>query len=252
MGTLASLWYREFKIWSRSPLMVGVAIAQPLLYLVLLGSAIGNMVGEVIFYGEQIAYMAYITPGMMALAAVGTALEAGLGIYLDRRTHMFEELLTSTSGRHAYMGAKILFGITLALIQAAVILAIALPILGEHMLHFNIPLVLASMVLGAICFSSLGMALSSAITSNDLFNATYNLIWLPIIFCSSIFYDVGKMPTWMKCIVTVNPLTYTVETMRAGVFGVWNGQIATDLLILAAIAAGLFCVAVAAYRRIRI
>ena len=230
-------------------MMIVIALSQPVFYLILFGGAMGGMVEDVPL-GEN--YMAYITPGIMAMTVMTSSMQVGIGIFLDRRTHMFEELLTCPVKRELFFGAKVLFGITLAILQVGAILVISIPILGREILRFNVPLVIASVLLGSVCFTSILLSLSSRITSQDIFNSVYGLMMLPLIFCSSMFYDVGAMPVWMRYIAHVNPLTYIAQTMRAGVFGIWDGGVGQDLGILAIIALCFFALAALLFRRIRV
>ena len=53
---------------------------------------------------------------------------------------------------------------------------------------------LVFIVLGVACFASLGVAFSHVIPNFDAAPAYTNLVFLPVIFISGVFYDVDERP----------------------------------------------------------
>ena len=80
---------------------------------------------------------------------------------------------------------------------------------------------------------------------------TFGRIWLfPVTFLSSAFVPISTMPGWLQAFANNQPITFTIDAMRAMALG---GPIATPLWKSIAWLAGIFIVfaplAVRAYKR---
>jgi ABC-2 type transport system permease protein len=62
-------------------------------------------------------------------------------------------------------------------------------------------------------------------------------------FVSTAFYPAQGAPPILSSAFYLNPLTYLVDVVRAGIFGHFDGLVATEMIILAVGAGVLFLVA---------
>jgi len=93
-------------------------------------------------------------------------------------------------------------------------------------------------VVGVICFASLGVALSHAIPNLDAAPAYVNAAFLPMIFISGVFYDETVAPEVIGDIAKVLPLKYLIDGLQgAMVAGEGVADNAVALVVLAAWAA---------------
>ena len=91
------------------------------------------------------------------------------------------------------------------------------------------------MVVGVICFASLGVALSHAIPNLDAAPAYVNAVFLPMIFISGVFYDENVAPEVIGDIAKVLPLKYLIDGLQgAMVAGEGVADNALALVMLAA------------------
>jgi ABC-2 type transport system permease protein len=67
----------------------------------------------------------------------------------------------------------------------------------------------------------------------------------PLIFLSGAFYPIDAMPTWMKILAYINPLTYAVDSARYFLAGFSRFPIMLDVSIL--IVLSVFLVVLAMY-----
>ncbi|MGM0681698.1 MAG: ABC transporter permease [Thermodesulfobacteriota bacterium] len=90
---------------------------------------------------------------------------------------------------------------------------ISLTFLGASLA--SLPVLLATVVVSALCFAVLGTLLSTPPTDDPASIMTLaNLVRLPLIFFSGVFLPVRQMPEWGQALSYVSPLTYTTETIR--------------------------------------
>jgi ABC-2 type transport system permease protein len=92
-------------------------------------------------------------------------------------------------------------------------------------------------VLGVVCLASLGVAWSHVIPNFDAAPAYVNIVFLPVIFISGVFYDVDNTPAFLRDIAQALPLTHIIDGLSGalvtgrglddnlsalGVIGVWT------------------------------
>jgi ABC-2 type transport system permease protein len=77
----------------------------------------------------------------------------------------------------------------------------------------------AGLILGAGCFSLLG--LTAAVMVREVFEAMtlMNFFRFPILFISGVFMPLSQLPPWLKPLALLSPLTYVVELLHLGVTG---------------------------------
>ena len=75
------------------------------------------------------------------------------------------------------------------------------------------------MVLIAIAFTSLGVAIASTMEDIQGFQLIVNFVILPVFFLSGALFPLTNAPAALKIIAYVDPLTYGVEGMRYGLTG---------------------------------
>jgi ABC-2 type transport system permease protein len=64
---------------------------------------------------------------------------------------------------------------------------------------------------GVICLASLGVAWSHVIPNFDAAPAYVNIVFLPVIFISGVFYDVDNTPVFLRDIAQALPLTHIID-----------------------------------------
>jgi ABC-2 type transport system permease protein len=88
-------------------------------------------------------------------------------------------------------------------------------------------------VLGVICFASLGVALSHAIPNFDSAPAYVNAVFLPVIFISGVFYDADNAPEFLRAIAEALPLKHLIDGLSgAMVTGSGLASHAAALLVI--------------------
>ena len=87
--------------------------------------------------------------------------------------------------------------------------------------------------LGVACFASLGVAFSYVIPNFDAAPAYTNIVFLPVIFISGVFYDVDNVPTFLRDIADALPLVHVINGLQAAlVTGAPLGDLLSDLAVL--------------------
>jgi ABC-2 type transport system permease protein len=216
----------------RNPTAAFFNFGLPLLFLALFGA---------IFSGDQ-ANLDVIVPGIAGMSVMTTTFNAlAMNITFLREQGVLKRIRGTPLPSGAYLGGVALNAVTNAVVQMAIIV-----IAGKLFFHLNWPkdwLELGAFTaLGVVCLASLGVAYSHVIPNFDAAPAYSNIVFLPVIFISGVFYDVDKAPQFLRDIAQILPLTHVIDGLSGAlVTGRSLADNAGDLGVVAAWAAlGIF------------
>jgi ABC-2 type transport system permease protein len=132
----------------------------------------------------------------------------------DRQFGFQKETLVAPVSRLQIMIGRTLGGATVAVIQGVLVMVICL-IAGFRPAHFfAIPLALGFMVLIALLFASLGMAIGSGLQDMQGFQLIMNFLVLPIYFLSGALFPLTGQGRIMSYVTKADPLAYGIDGMR--------------------------------------
>ena len=92
-------------------------------------------------------------------------------------------------------------------------------------------------------FGSLASIISTRIRSSEGFNVIINTVFLFFAFVSTAFYPADGAPEPLRTAFYLNPLTYLVDVIRAGIFGTVTEFVIIEMIVLVGVASILFVVA---------
>src|SRR6516162_5806603 len=158
MGAIYILWLRELKRYVRSRVQIVVSLGQPCLYLLALGFGLGPVFQK----AGQGSYLQFMAPGVIGMTVLFSSIFSGIAMLWDRQFGFLKETLVAPVSRLQIMIGRTLGGATVACIQGLLVTAICL--LAGFRPHISaIPLALGYMVLIALLFAALGMAIGSGL-----------------------------------------------------------------------------------------
>ncbi|MCC6012921.1 MAG: ABC transporter permease [Candidatus Verstraetearchaeota archaeon] len=162
-------------------------------------------------------YFSYMAIGMVSMIVVTATMFSGMSIVWDRRLGFLDKVLSTPVPRATIIFSKILNSAFRAIFQASVILALAY-ILGLQLSStftiINIIGIYAAIFLLSIGLSSIFLAVSIRATRMERPMQIVNLIVMPLMFSSNIFFPISMMPEWLQPIASANPLTYLTDAIR--------------------------------------
>lgn len=212
MRGVRALWWREIIRFVRQRSRLVGALAQPLLFWVLLG---GGFSASLRPPGApaDLGTMAYFYPGIIGLVLLFTAIFSTIVVVEDRKSGFLQGVLVSPLSRAGIVLGQALGGTTLAVSQGALFLLLA-PLVG---ISLSVAAVFAVIgVLAAIAFAltSLSLAIAWRMESTQGFHAIMNLILMPIWILSGAFFPASGAAGWLGWLMQLNPLTYGMAALR--------------------------------------
>jgi len=99
------------------------------------------------------------------------------------------------------------------LVNSAAMIAIGRGMFDVPLPHRWLSLVLV-LLLGAVAFAALGLAMTVVVRSAEGASASVNAVYLPMSFISGSFFSPHSFPQFLRVIADVLPLTYFIRLTR--------------------------------------
>jgi ABC-2 type transport system permease protein len=248
MSVVYVLCLREVKGFLGSWWRVVGALAQPLLYIFVLGFGlrpIFHRAGE----GD---YVQFVAPGVIGMTILFVAFLSGATLLYDRQFGFLKETLVAPVPRTLIMLGRTLGSATTAMIQGTLVLgACMLAGFRPHAVA-ALPRGVLFMALTAIVFAALGTAVGSAMRSNHSFQLFTSLFLMPIFLLSGAIYPLANLPMPLAVATRLDPLTYGIDGLRGALIGVSQLGTAQSIVALVGMAAILLPSAAGCFFRIPI
>jgi ABC-2 type transport system permease protein len=226
---LWALTNRELKKWYQQPIVFIMGIIQPILWLALLGKAMnlsamipsnlpGVSQGAVMMatFGTT-DYFSFMAMGMVAFTTVFTTAFTGMSVVWDKRLGFMNKVLSTPVSRSAIILSKVFSASIRAMFQAAIVTLVAFAlglVVGTNFEWWSILGVFGIVFLISVGLSSMFTALTLRATRMEMPQAIFQLITLPLMFASSAYFPIDKMPEWLQVVASVNPISYTIDAIR--------------------------------------
>ena len=217
----------------------------PLIYIFIAGFAYTSLIDNVPFGNKNLDYPAFLASGMIGFNIMNSTLVSGIIIWNDRRHGMFEQIMSGPFTRAHYILSNIATIAIVGLVSAALITAVGYPVFFESVEFslITIPLIVFSSIAGAILFGSIASIISTRLRSSEGFNVIINTVFLFFAFVSTAFYPAAGAPEPLATAFYLNPLTYLVDIIRAGIFGTVTEFVILEMIVLVSLASIFFVIA---------
>ena len=229
MNAIYILWLRELKRYTRSRSQMIASLGQPLLYLLVLGFGLGPVFKRA---GDG-SYLQFVAPGVIGMSVLFTSIFSGLGLLWDRQFGFLKETLVAPVSRIQIMIGRTLGGATVAVMQGLLVMIICL-LAGFRPANLAlVPLAIGFMVMIALLFAGLGMAIGSGLQDMQGFQLIMNFLVLPIYFLSGALFPLTGLPVILSYVTKADPLAYGIDGMRNALLGHSAFNPSLDFAVLA-------------------
>jgi len=214
----------SLELWSR--------LVQPALWLLVFGEVMNSVRG---LSTGGYSYIEFITPGVLAQSVLFVSIFYGISIVWEKDVGVLTKLLSTASPYSSIVIGKTLAAGLRGVFQAVMIFGLALAIgVNVRLDPLDVAGVFVVIVVFAMCFSSLSMLLASYLKTRDRMMGIGQLITMPLFFASNAIYPLSIMPPWLQSVALVNPVSYTVDAMRAMLLTGDYSNLGGDIAALAA------------------
>ena len=216
LNTVYTMWLREMLRFRRSKSRIIGSLATPLFFLVILGTAFNSTFQ---MRGGSQTDVGFLAPGIIGMSVLFSSLVGGVSIIWDREFGFLKEILIAPVPRFFVALGKAIGGVTTAMIQGTLIMLIAFFIGVEYQSYLGMVASVGVMLLIGLGFIGLGIALASQVESHEGFQMIMTFITMPVLLLSGAFFRIGDLPSWLKTLVYLDPLTYGIMMLRYTLMG---------------------------------
>jgi len=231
------------------PMELATRAAQPVLWLLLFGKVMAQIRG---LSPENLRYLDFLSPGILAQSVLFVAIFYGISAIWERDLGILHRYLVSPAPRTALVIGKALSASVRGLAQAVIVYLLALVIgVDVSFAPLNIVGVVAAIVLASSLFSTLSLIIACIVKTRERFMGIGQVLTMPIFFASNAIYPISLMPGWLGAVSSANPLTYSVDALRALMLtgGVSVYGLPLDFAVLSLTTAVLIAIAARMYPR---
>lgn len=186
-------------------------IARPFMWLLLVGTGY-NAIARV----EGVSsYQAFIYPGIIVMAMFFGAMLTAISTVYDREFGMLRLMLASPAGIPAMLVGRIVAATAIGLMQGGVVLIcmpLVVPVTATQMAA-----AFAALVAGGVSSSVLGLLVAAPLRSVENFAGIINVVLFPLFFLSGALYPTARMPSALRILARLNPVSYAVDLTRAAI-----------------------------------
>jgi ABC-2 type transport system permease protein len=207
------VWKRELIRFVRNRLRILTSLAQPILFLYILGTGLSPLISQT----EHFNFRTFMFPGVLGMTILFTSIFSAMSIVWDREFGFLREMLVAPVHRWTLVLGKCLGGATVASIQGAIILALAGTV-GVPYSPVMILTLLGEMMLTAFALTAFGVMLAARISQVESFQMVTQFFVLPMFFLSGAIFPLSDLPAWLAVLSKIDPLSYAVAPFREAVF----------------------------------
>jgi ABC-2 type transport system permease protein len=156
----------------------------------------------------------FITPGILSWGvATSATFGAALTLVAWRKRQVLRRLRLAPAPVWTIVGARVGVSLSVAVVQAALFLGIALTPAFGLQLSGTWWLSLPILLLGTCSFLAVGLLVGAVSKTEEAASAVANFVVLPMAFLSGTFFDLSAAPGWMQSVSRVLPLRWMNDGM---------------------------------------
>ena len=237
---------RNLRTIVRLPQLLVFSTIQPVIFVLLFRYAFGGAIDT-----PGLRYVDYLMPGIFAQTVAFGAMGTGIGLADDLQKGLVERFRSLAMARMAVLGGRIVSDLV-----RNVFVVLLMSVVGYAVgfrVHTN-PLAfaggLAVLLVFGCALSTIFALIGLAVRNVESTQAAAFPMLGPLVFASSAFVPVDTMPGWLQVVAEHQPLSVTVDAVRAlSQGGPTTGAVVQSLAWSLAIVAVFGPLAVRRYRR---
>jgi ABC-2 type transport system permease protein len=228
MRAIYILCLRQLKRYVRSPARIVGSLGQPIVFLLALGFGLGSIFKR----AGAGNYFNFVTPGIVAMGIMFTAVFSGIEIIWDRQFGFLKETLVAPVSRLQIVLGRVLGGAIVAMLQGAAVFLVCLAFGFRFESWLLLPVAVIFMFLISLLFTSIGTAIGSVLQDMQGFPLVMNFLVMPLFFFSDALFPMNGLPKALAAALLLNPVTYGVDGLRGALGNAFAFNVATDLAVL--------------------
>ena len=180
---------------------------------------------------RNLRFIDFLVPGVIAMSIMQMGLFSVAFAFVQlKRQGILRRLLATPIRPASFLIAQVFTRLVVSILQTAVLIGVAVFFFDVHLAGNLVAVFLLALIGGGV-FISMGFAISGWAKTEETAAPIANIIALPMMFLSGVFFPREAMPQVLQSITDYLPLTYLAEAMRsvaidgASLFSQWGNLI---------------------------
>jgi len=198
---------------------------------------------------RNLSYIDFLLPGILAMSIMNSGIfGVAFGFVILKKRGILRRLLVTPINPRDFIISQVISRLMVLMLQVVIMVVAGMMLFELHFAGSLLDMLIVG-VLGGIVFLAIGFTLSGVSKSEDQVAPLANVITLPMMFLSGIFFSRSNLPGIAHTITDFFPLTYLADGLRTiAIEGATLGDIWQQVLGLAVWAVVTIALAVKAFR----
>ena len=164
---------------------------------------------------RNLTFVDFLIPGIVAMSIMQMGvIGVAASIVTWREKSILRRLLATPVKPFAIIFSQVITRLIISVLQTTIIVTLGVVFFDLQLIGSPL-LVLFLAFLGGIIFLSIGFTISGFGKTHNTVMALSNIIMMPMMFLSGVFFSRDVLPDWLRTITEYLPLTYLADAIRA-------------------------------------
>lgn len=164
---------------------------------------------------RSFSYIDFLVPGVVAMSIMQLGLfSVAFGFVQLRQRGILRRLWATPVRPRSFLFAQVVTRLVVSVLQSLLLIGIAVVFFDVQIVG-NLLGILVLAVLGGAVFLTMGFAIAGRAKNENVAAPIANIVALPMMFLSGVFFGRDAMPEALKTVTSYLPLTYLADGMRA-------------------------------------
>jgi ABC-type multidrug transport system permease subunit len=160
-------------------------------------------------------YVDFLVPGLLGLNIMSAGMWGiGYAIVETRTRKLLKRMVATPMKRSHFLLSFVAMRVVMLALELPILMGFAWLVFGV-VIQGSVALFTALAVLGALCFSGLGLLVAARARNTETVGGLMNLVMMPMFIGSGVFFSVSNFPESLQPFLRLLPLTALNDALRA-------------------------------------
>jgi ABC-2 type transport system permease protein len=164
---------------------------------------------------RNLTYIDFLIPGILAMSIMQTGIfGVAFGFVSLKKRGILRRLWVTPINPNDFIIAQVLTRLIVLMVQIVIMVGVGILFFNLHFIGSLLDMFIVGL-LGGVVFLAIGFALAGISRSEDQVAPLANVITLPMLLLSGVFFSRSNFPGFIHTITDYFPLTYLADGMRS-------------------------------------
>ncbi len=214
LSDTSHLFVRSLKKLLRNPILLFFSLFQPVIFILLFTQLFGRFAQLPGFPASN--YTVFAVAGIVLQNGFSSAFQSGTSMVDDLRSGFLVKMLATPVSRTAILLGRISTDIFRVVVQSSIILFLAYLLGASPITGFlGYLLILFTIAFFGLAWSGISLSIGLKTRSAETVFGIAGTLTFPLLFMSTALAPAAFLPAWMKTVSQYNPISITVDAIRA-------------------------------------